>query len=253
MRQPTFLMHSRLKGIILCRKEGFTLVEVLLGAAIISVIGLAVSNVFWTSMKLDDKLRLIHENYMEVLIADQAMTRDLENALSLDYSANYSDLKIFSGEKRAVEFLTATNNGIKRVRYYSGLIDFGKATKTIIGKKIRRLSKESFNKDSLPIEFLLRQESSLSDWMNQSRDKAKVEIIAAGLKKDSFVCQYAPPSKDIAALGPKAVTYKDQWNQAGMPISVSCRFAMYDPRNPKADINFKRDFFLSPVWMGNEG
>ena len=68
------------------RRVGFTLVELLLGLAITAIIGVCIYNMFWAAMKLDDKMRRVHDNYMEVLMADQGLTHDLENAISLDFS-----------------------------------------------------------------------------------------------------------------------------------------------------------------------
>ena len=85
--------------------NGFTLVELILGMAITAIIGLSVYNMFWQAMKLDDKMRRIHENYMEVLMANQALTHDLENAVSLDFSGSYPDVKIFDGQKNEFSFL----------------------------------------------------------------------------------------------------------------------------------------------------
>ena len=105
--------------------DGFTLVELLLGLAISAIIGLSIYNMFWSAMKLDDKMRRVHDNYMEVLMADQGLTHDLENAINLDFSTSYPDAVIFDGQKTELSFLTQTSRGIKRVRYYSGLLDKG--------------------------------------------------------------------------------------------------------------------------------
>src|ERR1700683_4046896 len=96
--------------------KGFTLVELLLGLTIGAIIGLCVYNMFWSAMKLDDKMRRVHDNYMEVLMADQGLTHDLENAINLDLSASYPDSKVFDGQKNGFSFITQTSKGIKRVR-----------------------------------------------------------------------------------------------------------------------------------------
>ena len=70
--------------------RGFTLIELLLGLAIAAIIGVCVYNMFWSAVKLDDKMRHVHDNYLEVLMADWGMTHDLENAISLDFTASLS-------------------------------------------------------------------------------------------------------------------------------------------------------------------
>jgi prepilin-type N-terminal cleavage/methylation domain-containing protein len=226
------------------RHKGFTLVELLLGLAISAIIGVSVYNMFWSAMKLDDKLRHVHENYMEVLMADQALTHDLENAVNLDYSASYPDAVLFDGQKEELSFLTQTPSGIKRVRYFSGLWDENSLTKTMIG----RVTNPSVAKEaSLPVEFLLRQESSMADWLNETQNNTSTQIVAAGFKKGSFNCQYAPFVKNLHTSGATAIVYTDTWDQKGLPLAVSCNFILYDPKKPEGGLMFKRDIFLAPV------
>jgi prepilin-type N-terminal cleavage/methylation domain-containing protein len=229
-------------------QNGFTLVELLLGLAITAIIGTCVYNMFWTAIRMDDRMRRVHDNYMEVLMADQALTHDLENALSLDFSGNYPDAVIFDGQKTDLSFLTQTRTGIKRVRYYSGFLDQGPVTKSMIGRVVNPLSRiRGYSKDSLPIEFLVRQESSLADWLNGTSAATYAQVVAAGLKKGTFNCHYAPFIKDLHASGAKAIDYKDSWEQKGLPLAVSCSFVLYDYQNPQAGLLFKRDMFLAPV------
>ena len=229
-------------------KYGFTLVELLLGMVITAIIGLTVYNMFWQSMKLDDKMRRVHENYTEILMANQAMTHDLENAITIDFSASYPGSKIFDGQTQEFSFLTQTPKGIRRVRYYSGLYDQGAVTREMIGRVVNLSSKEAINvKGSLPVEFLLRQESSLADWLNETTIDTSVQIVAAGLKKESFSCRYAPYVKNLHTTGSKGIDYKDSWEDKGLPLSVSCNFVLYDPKNPQQGLMFRRDMFLAPV------
>ncbi len=230
------------------RSNGFTLVELLLGLAIGAIIGVSVYNMFWASLKLDDKMRRVHDNYMEVLMADQSLTHDLENAISLDFFGSYPDSLIFDGQKTEFSFLTQTPKGIKRARYYSGLLDQGTVTKIMIGRVVNPSSSiTSYSKESLPIEFLLRQESSLADWLNETSNDTSTQMVAAGLKKGSFNCRYAPFDKDLHTSGSKGIIYKDSWDDKGLPLAVSCSFILYDPKKPEAGLLFKRDIFLAPV------
>jgi len=237
----------KLKNAVKCCK-GFSLVELLLGMVITAIIGLSVYNMFWQSMKLDDKMRHVHEDYTQVLMANQALTHDLENAVKLDLSGSYQDAKIFDGQKQEFSFLTQTPKGIKRVRYYSGLLDRGGLTREMIGRVVNQSGNTSASSmQSLPVEFLLRQESSLADWLHETTNNSSVQIVASGFKKESFNCQYAPFVKDLHTVGSKGIDYKDSWEGKGLPLSVSCQFVLYDPKNPDKGLVFKRDIFLAPV------
>lgn len=234
----------------MCLKEhdGFTLVEVLLGLVIMAIIGISVYNMFWTGMKLDDRMRRVHENYLELLMADQAMTRDLENAVSLDFSGSYPDAVVFDGKKAMISFLTQTPAGIRRVSYYSGFLDQGPLTRAMIGRVTNPSHPgRGFSTGSSPVEFLVRQDGSLADWLNQTALDTHSQVIAAGLKKETFNCQYAPFNKDLHAIGAKGIEYADTWEEKGLPLAVSCGFLLYDYLRPQGGIAFRRDFFLAPV------
>ena len=71
----------------------------------------------------------------------------------------------------------------------------------------------NYSNDSVPVEFLLRQESSLADWLNETDNDTSAQIVAAGIKKGSFNCQYAPFAKDLHTLGAKAIDYEDSWDE----------------------------------------
>lgn len=229
------------------KKNGFTLVELLLGLAITAIIGVSVYNMFWSAMKLDDKMRRVHDNYTEVLMADQALSHDLENAVSLDFSGSYPDAQIFDGQKTELSFLTQTPAGIKRVRYYSGLSADEAVTKVMIGRVVNPMNEDASGPGHMPVEFLLRQESSLADWLNETSNDTSTQVVAAGFKKGSFNCQYAPFVKNLHTSGASGINYADTWDEQGLPLAVSCDFVLYDPQNPGAGLMFKRDIFLAPL------
>jgi len=227
--------------------RAFSLVELLLGLAIAAIIGLCVYNMFWSAMKLDDKMRRVHESYLEILMADHGLTHDLENAINLDFSASYQGAKIFDGQSKEFSFLEQTAHGIKRVRYYSGLWSGDNFVKSMIGRVTNPSGITDYSKEALPIEFLLRQEMSLSDWLNETTNDTHTQVVANGLKKGSFNCQYAPLVKNLHNLGSKEIIYKDTWDDKGLPMSVSCSFILYDPKRTQEGLMFKRDLFLAPV------
>lgn len=227
------------------RNRAFTLVELLLGLAIAGIIGVAVYSLFWMGLKLDKRLRSMHENYTELLIADQSLSGDLENAVWVDLSLSYPDLKTFDGQSKEIEFVTRTPKGLKRVRYYSGLVDWGETTRTIIGGKLGNQSRTLFSSEEMPVEFLLRQETDFTDWVNNT--PGPVQIVAAGLRKGSFRLRYAPFTKEIKDSGHKALTFSEVWDGLNLPMVVQCSFSLYSSGNPDKDIAFSRDIFLAPL------
>lgn len=227
-------------------KTAFTLIELLLALAIGAIISVSVYNMFWSSVKLDDRMRRTHDIYMELLLADQALSHDLENAITLDFSASYPDANIFDGDSQRFAFLTQTSRGIKYVRYYVGQPGDDPLERTMIGRVVN--PENASERNSPPVEFLFRQESSLGDWLNSTSEHTSNQVVAAGIKKDTFNCKYAAFTKDLHRDGESALEYKDTWQDAkSLPMMVSCSFAIYDVQNPQANLMFRRDIFLAPV------
>ena len=254
MRQqlPLFQQRRKHKAIFLKDALGFTLIEILLGTIITAIIGLVAFQVLWSGMVLDQRLRWVHQHYARALMADELITRDLENAVNVDFSVSYPSLKSFDGKSQSFEFLTATRNGIKRVKYFSGDLNRGSIKKTVIGGHVTRLNTMKFVNESAAVEYMFRQESSLSQWTKSDSRDATVEIIAPGLKKDSFKCMYAERSAEITFRRKDAIAYLPKWDNQELPMAVSCQWAFYDQRQPHGDVLVKRDFFLSPLVGKND-
>ncbi len=49
-------------------RKGFTIVELILALAITAIIGVSVYNIFWTAMKLDDKMRHVLDIYFVLIV-----------------------------------------------------------------------------------------------------------------------------------------------------------------------------------------
>ncbi len=224
--------------------KAFSLIELLLGLAITAIIGVALYTIFWTGLKLDDRTRISHDQYVELLIAFDALQQDLQAATNIDLSANYKNLRIFEGKTNEFSFLRSTPTGIVHLRYHAGLVDFGKVTTMLINKRISNKQQITISSvETSPIEFLLRESASMPDWANGLIQDNNAEIIATGLMKETVKFEYAPlPS----AYG-MALVYQDSWNQPGLPLAVKCTLTIYNAKRPENPLEFTREILLTPV------
>ena len=230
------------------RVHGFTLVELLLGLAITAIIGVSVFSMFFSGVKLDDKLQHLHENYVGLLLADHVMTHDLENAITLDFSSSYPDALVFEGRKNEFSFLIQTSKGIRHIRYFCGIPDDVAIVRRMTGRVVNPLNKVlDHGQAVLSVDFLMRQESSLVDWLNETTQYSSIQVIAASFKKNSFHCQYSSSDKDLSGNSAQILSYSDTWDKKILPSSVSCSFTLYDPKNVQYGLMFKREIFLSPI------
>ena len=230
-------------------KKAFTLVEILLGSAIAAIMGVTIYSLFWSGMALNDRLSGVHKNTMAMLLTSQILSTDLENAVNVDLSSSYPGKASFEGKSGELSFLTRRPEGIKRVTYFTDQ----KARGVVRGERRQTgfMSSQTLAQSARQTEFLLRQETGLSEWANDREGKKFTQVLAARVKKDSFHCRYAPFSTEVITEGPKAVVYSEQWDSSSLPMAVSCSFDLYDPKRPQAQTVFKRDIFLPQLWVGN--
>lgn len=208
------------------KKKGFTLIEVLLAAVVGAIVLVTVNHVLWTGLKVEERLRFIHNNFVNVLRADYILSRDLENAIRLDLSLSYPELKIFLGKPREIQFLINTDKGIKRVRYFVGRLD------------------NSARKGE--VETIFRQEVGLSDWVNHGIEQASAEVLLTSVEKDSFECKYAAWPNQLDKNNLVSISYKDQWSENGLPMMVMCRYSLFDTKNKEMVTAFQREMYLAP-------
>ncbi|MDE2027537.1 MAG: hypothetical protein KGJ11_03210, partial [Candidatus Omnitrophica bacterium] len=138
-----------------------------------------------------------------------------------------------------------TSRGLKRVSYYSSSSVRGRGGQSFIGRVTNPSRRNLAGR--APVEYLLRQESSLADWLNDADNDTSIQVVTSKLKRGSFNCRYTAKSKDLNTLGAKALDYQDSWDKKGLPLAVSCRFVLYDPGNVQPNLSFKRDIFLAPL------
>lgn len=222
--------------------KGFTLIEVLLGLIIFAIIGLSAYNVFWMGMKVDHKANGINRSYVELKAALDLVSKDLENAFVYDLSASYPKELFFRGGPDQMAFLSVIKDEIKSVRYYLDLPDWGRVTRTIVGRHVKDLKQE------IPIQFLMRQEISLPEYLSKKTQVPEGEIIVAAVKKSGLKLAYGilqKNSKDKDQL--KKMIWKDSWTQNALPNAVRLEITLYDQANPRTGVIFKREIYLPRV------
>src|SRR3569833_3026891 len=80
------------------QEHSFSLVELLLGLLIFSIIALTLYSMFSTGLKVDEKSHYISQSYQEARLSFDMLSQDLENAFIYDTSASYPDQLSFVGD-----------------------------------------------------------------------------------------------------------------------------------------------------------
>ena len=138
---------------------GFTLIEMLLGVIIFSIIAVTVYATFSSGMQLNRRAEHVNTIAREVRWVFDNLTEDLENARFYDFSKSYPDKIAFQGKSDRMDFLLAGPDGLRVVSYYLDEPDFGRVVKTVVGKRVKKLSSVLSNyTEKSNVRFLVRQE-----------------------------------------------------------------------------------------------
>ena len=230
------------------RLGAFTLIELLLGMLIFSIIGVSLYSMFSGGLKLEEKSKNIHKIYHEARLSFDLLAKELENSCFFDFTGGPAPTEVaFKGEADRVHFLVPTDDGIKSIEYYLGLPQWGKVIKTIIGKHVNKMSELNVSStEESPIKFLMRREALLVDVLAKDKDKATAEVIASGIKKEGLKFSYGAWKVDSsgAVVKPLALQWESTWNKPKLPAAVAIELILYDQTNPNADIALRREVFL---------
>jgi prepilin-type N-terminal cleavage/methylation domain-containing protein len=204
--------------------KSFTLIETLLGLAIFSVIAVGLYGVLSGAIKIDGRVKRIHQHAGDVRTAFDIVSTDLENALAYPFVKGSSDRLAFEGGKDSVSFFLPTDGGIVQVDYYAGDIDFGTRKDT----KVRRVKniRESFEyeKGEKPRQFLVRRSMPLVSLLSGSGSGVSAQALCGGLSADGLRLRYGLWEKDAAGIAQLKI--EDKWKDNRLPdvIYVELQF-----------------------------
>ncbi|MBF0593564.1 MAG: prepilin-type N-terminal cleavage/methylation domain-containing protein [Candidatus Omnitrophica bacterium] len=192
-------------------KRGFTLIEILLGMGIFSLIALVLAGMLWGGIHLEASVRRMAHGTYEVQKAMRLMARDIENAVAIDLSKMNAMPMSLTGTKDRLTLLTRGSQGIVQVTYRVGTIDEGVRFVTRIGRHVSSLKELNINGSSMDHgKLLLREEVSFKDLVTGTKsDTAATEVLAAGVYPDDLVFSYGA-MEDPNKPGPGLV-FQENW------------------------------------------
>ncbi len=89
-------------------KNAFTLIELILGLSIFSIISLCLYGVFSGGIQVNRKSKNQNDFYREIRMSFSLMEKELENMVSYGFSAaRYEDKSSFMGSDNQISFINA--------------------------------------------------------------------------------------------------------------------------------------------------
>ncbi len=227
--------------------NGFSLIELLLGVALFSVIALCAYSTFWGGVKLSRYAQDVDVSSREIRWAFDLISRELENAVPYDFSGSYPERSAVEGTQDKITFLLAEKTGLKAVSYYLAAPESSAVHKIIIGERRAANTDVTLKEEHAGrAYYLVREEMDFADYLDEAgaRDPS-VEIIAARIKESGLRFSYGYTEEEN-------FSWKDAWHDNTVPQSVRVTIDAVPAREQQPSLKLFRDIFVPHGVPGRE-
>jgi prepilin-type N-terminal cleavage/methylation domain-containing protein len=214
-------------------QKGFTLLELLLGLLIFSIIGTIVYSVFAGGILISRRSEGRGVVFRDGRTALELLARELENMVDYRGPLPEDHPGAFDGREDGISFLLPTGRGLRRVRYFLEEPAATRIHETVIGRRTARNVNLVFHESkSGRLRYLVREED---DFFPDGADGvAQKQVILTAVKPDGLKFRFGY----VEGMETKTYLWKNQWGRDGIPANVRVELTLAD-----ADDN-DREFFL---------
>lgn len=208
--------------------KSFTIIELLIGLTIFSIIAVSLYSTFFSSTSVWKRSEDLNRVYQEARWSLDTMAKELHNTIVLNYKGESEDSFSFNGASDNISFLLATDTGIKRISYF--------------------LEEIKSNDDKI-IFSLKRQELGFIDSLQTQNDSEQTEEIFSNLVSEGGLNFSYAFQNEIEEI----IEWKDAWNESkNLPRGIKIALTLVDPRNPNSKIDFSKTIFIPTGMIGSE-
>lgn len=232
--------------------KGFTLIEVLLGLTIFSIIALSLYSTFHSGIEINKRSEEDNKVYREARWLLDRLAKDLENMSSYDFANSYPSLRAFNGDENRLSLVLPTEEGLKVVSYLLQSPQQDTVFKTIIGRHTKRnVSFISRFEERLNLDLFVRKESSFADYLQTEPDKdIEEEILSTSVKEGSLKFSYA----FLEGEGENAkITWRDSWKEKYLPSGVRIQITLVKSGRLPEPVTMERDIYIPTGYLGRGG
>ncbi len=228
-------------------RSAFTLIELILGLIIVSVLGVSVFTAFFTAIKMQTKTENLGRFYGEGRFAINRMADEIENMIF--YTPKDPKQNFLSSTDDHLTLLENGADGLKVIRYYIGQPDYGKIVKTTMGQVFSSMPQSIVvqSSEGQKAYALIREETPLVDyWQNQPHENAKTQIVTNQIaSQDSlrFSYAYSPPKESKK----KGYEWKDSWDKDALPAGVRIQLECAQPNQGGSSLVLTKEVYWPTV------
>ncbi|MBU0469597.1 MAG: prepilin-type N-terminal cleavage/methylation domain-containing protein [Candidatus Omnitrophica bacterium] len=220
--------------------SGFTLIEVLLGLSIFSIIALTAYSVFSAGIKLNRGAENQGQVLREARWMLELMQNEFENMLFYDYSSTYEGKTALSGTDNSISFIKSSPTGLKVVKYYLVSADDSKVHQVLKGNTYsKNVSVLLENEKGGDTDCLIREESSFIDDLSGNSSDNEFEIIAKNIKKNGLRFFFGYLEGKIG----DEIKWQEIWNDNYIASMIRVEFDLISGHDDRV-ITLTKDIFI---------
>lgn len=201
------------------KKDGFTLIEIILGMIIFSIMSVSLFSVFRNGVSIQNRAQEVEHIAKEIRWTLDQMDRDIASAVFYDFSQSTPDSRSFEGTTDSVTLIVFQDAQLWRVNYILEEIDLTTVNTTIIGGVTYKPVAQTFIFQDAQTQYqLVRQIQPLSEFLKGVEDNIEREVLCARLVEPGLVIDYATFSKDQAEN--QDIQWVSEWGEIYFPQAV---------------------------------
>ncbi len=250
-KTPSLLNKPR-QGNLFCRdfETAFTLLEILLGIGIFSLIALSVYSVFGNALRIQQRLEQMSRQQREARFVFSKMTRDIENMLLYGQDQSNHNTLVNIGEENQLTFFSFQKTGLKIVSYYLHTADFGSVQKTLVGQKFSKLRSVTVNQKIAEeqAQTLIREENAIGSALttdpttSAADEKAEQDILSDQIQPDGLHFYYAHLEKGEGDH--YTIAWESEMHKGAALLGIRIELTFLPFRKDQQPLTLTRDVLL---------
>lgn len=229
-------------------RAGFTLVEILLGLSIFSIITLTAYSVFYTGIKVSSCVQGQAQVLREVRGILDLMQNEFENMLFYDYSSSYENKTALSGTSDRIEFVLGSGDGLTVVKYYLVAAGYNKVHQVVKGSaRSNNVNVLLENKSEQNSYCLIREERNFIDDLAEKFSESGFEIIFENIKKQNGVRFFYG---HLDARSSSEIIWEENWHNNYLAPMIRVEVDLVMNQDNEKVVTLIKDIFIP---TGNKG
>jgi prepilin-type N-terminal cleavage/methylation domain-containing protein len=222
------------------RDSGFTLVEVLLGLLIFSLIAAGLYGTFRGGLSVNRRVQEVNTGYQEIRWIFDQMASDLENAINYDFSGSYPDLKSFEGGAEQIRLVVDGKNGLMVVTYSLKEPSATSVITTIVNRKASKMkSMVLTHEEAARTRLLIRTEEPLVSFLGKHEPQDQ-EVLSFLVRNNGLKFSYAAKSPESSS----EVPWENSWSKDTLPALVKMDLLLANFDSSQGDLSFSREIWV---------